>query len=135
MCTELAQLLRADAEAQGVSIRVDAPRAVPLAADPGQLRRALLNLAQNAVQASPKGSEVVLGARREGGEVALTVSDHGGGIAPATLEKIWTPFYTTKQKGTGLGLAFVREIAVDHGGRVDVESTSAGTTFTLRLPA
>ena len=54
--------------------------------------------------------------------------------APDLLAKIWTPFYTTKQSGTGLGLAFVREIARDHRARLDVESRPGGTTFTLALP-
>ena len=61
--------------------------------------------------------------------------DTGSGIDAETIARIWTPFYTTKQSGTGLGLAFVRDIASDHGARLAVESDPGrGTTFTLALP-
>ena len=60
--------------------------------------------------------------------------DTGPGIPAEALPKIWTPFFTTRQKGTGLGLAFVREIVADHGGRIDVDSGPGGTTFVLSLP-
>jgi signal transduction histidine kinase len=134
LCAEVYELVRVDAEARGVMLRVDAPEPVAFAADAGQLRRALLNLVYNALQASPAGAEVALCARSDDDEVEISVADHGPGISDDVLEKIWTPFYTTKQKGTGLGLAFVREIAVEHGGRVEVTSTSGGTTFRLRFP-
>ncbi len=105
--------------------------------DAGQLRRALLNLAHNAVQACPDdgSGKVRLSCSRKNGEVVVTVGDSGLGIPADVLAKIWTPFYTTKQSGTGLGLAFVREIARDHHARLDVESRPGGTTFTLALPA
>ena len=92
--------------------------------------------AQNAVQACPTdgSGRVRLGVARTDGEVLVTIRDTGPGIDAATLEKIWTPFYTTKQQGTGLGLAFVRDIAIDHGARIAVESQPGGTTFTLTLP-
>jgi two-component system sensor histidine kinase HydH len=96
-----------------------------------------LNLAQNAVQACPTdgSGKVLLGCARARGEVVVTVADTGPGIAPDALDKIWTPFYTTKQSGTGLGLAFVRDIARDHGARLGVDSAPGrGTTFTLALP-
>src|SRR5262249_51253497 len=104
--------------------------------DPGQLRRALLNLAQNAVQACPSdgGGRVRPGCARTGGEVVVTVADTGPGIAPEALEKIWSPFYTPQQSGPGLGPPFVRDIARDHGARLDVDSAPGrGTTFTLAL--
>lgn len=108
-----------------------------VAGDEGQLRRALVNLAHNAVQAcADDGSgEVTLGCARADGEVLVTVRDTGAGMDPELLDKIWTPFYTTKQSGTGLGLAFVRDIARDHGARLAVDSAPGrGTTFTLALP-
>jgi signal transduction histidine kinase len=68
--------------------------------------------------------------------VRIDVQDSGRGIDPKHLPSIFTPFYTTKEKGTGLGLAFVREIARDHGGSVSVVTSEAGqgATFTLELP-
>jgi signal transduction histidine kinase len=78
---------------------------------------------------------VRLSAREQGGEVLLTVWNRGAEIPPETSGRLFEPFFTTREKGTGLGLAFVREIAVDHGGRVDIESADGETTFTLAIPA
>lgn len=136
LLAEVRELARAQAEARQVEVALEA-EAARAACDAGQLRRALLNLAHNAVQACPSdgSGKVSIGLRRDGGRVIVTVSDTGAGIPPEALEKIWAPFYTTKQQGTGLGLAFVRDIARDHGARLDVESAPGrGTTFTLALP-
>ncbi len=132
---EVEQVLAADAERAGVTLAVDAPAAAAVACDAAQLRRALLNLGKNALQACPPGARVTLGCAVADGEVRLSVADTGRGIAVDKLEKIFTPFFTTREQGTGLGLAFVAEIARDHGGRVDVASTvGEGSTFTLTLP-
>ncbi|HEY4243847.1 MAG TPA: HAMP domain-containing sensor histidine kinase [Kofleriaceae bacterium] len=120
--------------AQMTDATVDAPADLVVHADRGQLRRALLNLAKNAVQATSDGTPIRLAARRRGAEVELSVWNRGAEIAPETSGKLFEPFYTTRAQGTGLGLAFVREIAVDHGGRVTVESAEGETTFTLHLP-
>ena len=118
-----------------------APGGLPTAqADRGQLRRALLNLAKNAVQAATaaghrgKGA-VRLSARQRGDELHIAVWNRGTEIAPEKVSRLFEPFFTTREKGTGLGLAFVREIAVDHGGRVDVASAQGETTFTIAIPA
>jgi signal transduction histidine kinase len=108
-------------------------------ADRGQIRRALLNLAKNAVQAATAaghrgGGAVRLSAEERGDELALVVWNRGHEIPPEICERLFEPFYTTREKGTGLGLAFVREIAADHGGRIEVKSASGETTFTLMLP-
>jgi signal transduction histidine kinase len=132
---EVRDLVAAHAGPRQVEVTVEAEPA-HASCDPGQLRRALLNLAQNAVQACPDdgSGKVRLGCAKKNGEVIVTVGDTGPGIAPDLLAKIWTPFYTTKQSGTGLGLAFVREIARDHHARLDVDSRPGGTTFTITLP-
>jgi signal transduction histidine kinase len=108
-------------------------------ADRGQIRRALLNLAKNAVQAATAaghrgGGAVRLSAEERDDELALVVWNRGHEIPPEICERLFEPFYTTREKGTGLGLAFVREIAADHGGRIEVKSASGETTFTLVLP-
>ena len=119
----------------GGTIVTDVSPGLTLSADSGQLRRALLNLLGNAVQASAEGQRVTLTLRDDGGKTSIVVRDEGAGMPAELLEKILAPFFTTKQKGTGLGLAFTREIVQDHGGTIDVTSTvGAGTTFTIVLP-
>jgi PAS domain S-box-containing protein len=103
--------------------------------DPEQFRQAIVNLLHNAVQAMPDGGEIELAAT---GDDTLTVdvSDRGVGIDVDLMERIFTPFFTTKQGGTGLGLATVKKIVDAHRGRVEVESaTNCGTKFRLRFPA
>ncbi len=106
-------------------------------ADPGQLRRALLNLVCNAVQASrdaePRRVRVAVGC--EGDWATVSVTNRGAPIPAEVRDRMFEPFFTTREKGTGLGLAFVREIIDDHDGEVVVESSpETGTVFTVRLP-
>ncbi len=134
---DVRDLALADAKSGGVDIQLDGPTPSDLRAnaDAVQLKRALLNLVRNAVQATPAGGAVTLAAlRRLGDRVVLRVSDTGKGIPKEQLDKIFTPFFTTKEKGTGLGLAFVREIVTDHGGTLSVESDIGhGSSFTVEL--
>lgn len=126
---EVAELARAD----GVTVETRGEGRAR--ADRGQLRRALLNLARNAVQATRAGGTVTLAASRAGDRARVDVVDAGTGIAAADRDKIFTPFYTTKEKGVGLGLAFVRDIVAEHGGKLDVATEAGrGTTFTVWLP-
>ena len=132
---EVAQLASTD----DVRIAV-VPGPLAARADPGQLRRALLNLANNAVQAATaaghRGADAVrLSACDDGDDVRFEVWNRGAEIAPEASGKLFEPFYTTREKGTGLGLAFVREIAIDHGGRIDVVSGDCETTFSLVIPS
>ena len=135
---ELREVLAGDAAAAQVTLAVEAATGGAHAlADAAQLRRALLNLAKNAIQATPRGGKVTLAcASRDARRVSVSVADTGKGIPADSQEKIFAPFFTTKEKGTGLGLAFVREIVADHGGTLDVDSAlGRGTTFTIILPA
>ena len=99
------------------------------------LRLALSNLAQNAIQASAAGQEVELRAGSTANDVTIFVSDEGEGIRREHLESIFNPFFTTKTKGIGLGLAIVAKIVDEHGGRIQVWSElGKGTRFELMLP-
>jgi signal transduction histidine kinase len=119
----------------GGTISVAAPNGLRVQADAGQLRRALLNLARNAAAAARNG-HVEIAARSSHGRVHIEVRDDGPGVAPELREKIFTPFFTTREKGTGLGLAFVREIVRDHGGDVMVrDAPGGGSVFGFDLPA
>jgi len=113
-------------------VQGDAVRAL---VDRAHLRRALLNLARNAVQATPAGGRVHLSVRRDGDRVRIDVTDTGAGIPADELDKIFLPFYSTKDRGVGLGLAFVKETVDEHGGMLEVVSqVGRGTTFTVWLP-
>ncbi|MFH1724981.1 MAG: PAS domain S-box protein [Elusimicrobiota bacterium] len=120
----------------------------PVEADPGQLAQVVHNLMINALQAMPGGGVVTVGAENvrvsegdalplPGGEyLRISVRDAGVGIPEAQLPKIFDPYYSTKQKGRGLGLATTRSIVLQHGGHIAVESKpDEGTTFTFYLPA
>lgn len=99
------------------------------------LRRALLNLVQNALDAMPQGGTLTLAGHSAAAQVLLAVRDTGRGIAAAQRTHMFEPLYTTKPGGTGLGLYIVQEIVKAHDGQVMVQSAEGqGTTFTLRLP-
>jgi signal transduction histidine kinase len=99
------------------------------------LRRALLNLVQNAAEAMPHGGTVTLAGHGSADQVQLQVHDTGSGMPVEQLPQIFEPLYTTKPGGTGLGLYIVQQIVEAHGGQVTVESqVGQGTTFTLTLP-
>ena len=122
----------------GVKVTVACAPAVRVRADAGQLRRALLNLARNAVAAAqrlhPGGGAVVLRAQPEAERVRIEVEDDGAGVPAELREKIFTPFFTTREKGTGLGLAFVREIVADHGATIQVgDAPGGGARFSFAL--
>ena len=104
--------------------------------DGGQLRQVLLNLVRNAREAMPQGGALTVRARRDGARVKLELQDTGPGVAEADREKIFEPFFSTKQAGTGLGLSLSRQIVVANGGELAVAAgLGQGALFTLTLPA
>jgi len=108
---------------------------MPLNADPELLHRALCNLILNAMDAMPDGGRLTISARPNGQSVELRVSDTGQGLTGEECERLFTPYYTTKQHGTGLGLAIVQSVVADHLGTIAVESgAGGGATFIITLP-
>jgi two-component system, NtrC family, nitrogen regulation sensor histidine kinase NtrY len=104
-------------------------------ADATLLHRAVENLVLNAMDAMPAGGVIMLRTTHKDAEVHLEISDTGTGLTPEECERLFTPYYTTKQHGTGLGLAIVQSVVSDHGGRISVESeTGVGTSFHIELP-
>lgn len=122
----------------GVVILRELARDLPvISADPAQIKQVLVNLVVNAVQAMPHGGRLIIGTRRSGGDVEMSVEDTGAGIAPEIVEQIFLPFFTTKDinEGTGLGLAVVHGIVTAHGGTIGVSSQSGhGSCFRVHLP-
>jgi signal transduction histidine kinase len=128
--------MQSRAEQQGVTVELEGHTTVgPLAFHPSTLRRAVLNVVQNAIEAMPTGGTLRLECLRTAAEVQVRIRDSGSGIPIEQVPRIFEPLYTTKPGGTGLGLYIVREILVAHGGHVAVESVEGqGTTFLLMFP-
>jgi signal transduction histidine kinase len=104
-------------------------------ADPELLHRALSNLVLNAMDAMPDGGTLIVRTRLAENKVTIEVSDTGTGMTQEECERVFTPYYTSKQHGTGLGLAIVQSVISDHGGRITVQSEPGrGTTFVIELP-
>src|SRR6185369_2910733 len=106
---------------------------IPL--DPDLMHRVVSNLVLNAIDAMPQGGTLTLRTRDAGERARLEISDTGTGLTPEERDRIFTPYYTTKQHGTGLGLAVVQSVVSDHRGTITVNSeTGRGTTFIIDLP-
>jgi len=108
----------------------------PITADPEGMRVCLQNLISNGIQAMPRGGKLTLRIEAVAEErVCLSVGDEGVGIAPENREKIFEPYFSTKETGVGLGLAITRRLVQDHGGEIEVSSVpGGGTEFRIRLP-
>jgi signal transduction histidine kinase len=119
-----------------IKLTVDVAGApMPLDADPELLHRALSNLVLNAMDAMPDGGVLTISAHPKGDRVELRVADTGQGMTHEECERLFTPYYTTKQHGTGLGLAIVQSVVADHAGSIAVESPAGGgATFIITLP-
>ena len=124
------------AERPPIRIALDLdPACGTLRADSEQLGRVMQNLVLNAVDAMAKGGELTIRTVPEGGGVRIDVADTGEGLTAEERERLFTPYYTTKQHGTGLGLAIVQSVVADHSGRVWVDSVPGrGSTFHIELP-
>ena len=132
------EAVRPEAARAGVSLeRACADGTLMVEGDAAQLHDAFLNLAQNAIQAMPDGGRLRIGCgSASDNRVRVRVEDTGGGIAPENLAKIFDLYFTTKERGTGIGLSLVYRTVQLHNGTIDVESTvGAGTTFEMVLPA
>ncbi len=126
LVAEVADLAQPLAAERRVSLGVEGGGSAR--ADREQLRRALLNLVRNAVEAAPAASEVEIAARAAGGEAVVEVRDRGAGLAKEARASLFRPFFTTKERGTGLGLALAKKVADAHGGALALEDREGGGT-------
>jgi len=136
LITELVQFLRYEMEEAGVrvlSLLDDSVPSIPL--DEGSMKRALLNLIKNAISAMPDGGDLRLETKRDGDNVVITVSDTGVGIPEELQGKIFEPYFTTRDTGSGLGLTVVYKVVKEHGGDLHMDSRPGrGTSFKITIP-
>ncbi len=136
---ELMRFQGAEMSELGVEVRFDAPEDLPrVLVDVGQLRQALLNIVRNAAEAlsESKGGSLKIGAAREDGGVMLLIEDDGPGMEAELVSRVFDPFFSTKETGSGLGLPLTQQVIEEHGGRIRCTSrVGEGTTFTIWLPS
>jgi PAS domain S-box-containing protein len=123
---------------QRLTLQVRIPENITVFVDADKIRQALVNLFINALEAQPHGGALSIRARKEHDRVELRIADAGPGVPPELKDKIFSPFFTTKEKGTGLGLALCKKALESHGGTVQVgepeDGEPSGTVFVLLFP-
>ncbi len=124
-----------EARLDAILVRVDVPDDIFIEADSEMIRTALAHLIQNGVEAMESGGALVISAAQSGDHLEIDVRDSGPGIPYYMMDKIFDAFFTTKDKGIGLGLPIVEKVMEAHRGEIRVSSKGFGTTFTMRLPA
>ncbi len=133
---ELSVLLETRGQDADVTLGIDGDQTLTVEADARKVRQALLNVVLNAIQASPRGSNVAIRVMRDCGGARIIVQDDGAGMTPEVIERIRKPYFTTKEGGTGLGVAVARGLIEQHGGQLEFKSVvGKGTAVTIRLPA
>jgi len=132
----LLRMYKDQADAAGITIhRIYGPGTGRITADPQQMEQVFFNLVQNAIQAMENGGELTVTAEAVTGGIAIAFRDTGHGVSPANLDRVFQPFFTTKHRGSGLGLPIVKKIIEAHRGSIEIESTEGqGTEAKLRLP-
>jgi signal transduction histidine kinase len=129
-------LLVLSARADAAGVRLSSRGDAFVEGDPRSLEEALLNLVANGIEATPPGGEVVVEVSRDSDRIEILVRDTGCGISPETLSRLGTPFFTTREEGSGLGVALARSTIALHGGSLSYESEPGkGTTVRARLPS
>ncbi|MDD2621217.1 MAG: HAMP domain-containing sensor histidine kinase, partial [Syntrophomonadaceae bacterium] len=129
----ISPLLQADALLAEKLIELDLKEIPPLLLDEKEIRQLIINLVRNGLEAINSGKKVNISTYREGDKVILAIKDQGEGIDSGIIEKLGTPFFTTKEDGTGLGLAICYSIARRHDATIRVKSNRAGSTFLVEF--
>jgi signal transduction histidine kinase len=135
LVSEVCESLEPQLEAQMIDVDIDVPPNTLLTADRELFRRALVNLVLNAIDAMPDGGTLVITSYDQARGFELEVADSGPGLSDEAKRRAFEPFYSTKQNGTGLGLAFVQHVAEAHGGTVTAANCpEGGAAFTIKIP-
>lgn len=132
----LLRLYKDQADSAGITLqRIYGPGTSHMPADPQQMEQVFINLIHNALQAMEDGGTLTLSTRAGNGVLVVTFEDSGAGISPSDLKRIFQPFFTTKHRGSGLGLPIVKRILEAHGGRIELESElGKGTAVSVIVP-
>lgn len=136
LARDVARLHEASASDHHVTLEVQAPAEVALRCDVRKLRQVLINLVQNALDASPRGAKVIVRVAEAPEHVLVSVLDEGAGLAPEVAERVFEPFVTSKEHGSGIGLVVARSLARQHGGELALHPRQEGPGLAaeLRLP-
>ena len=132
---KLLPLIQANAMSRDQQIKLERNELPDLLLDHKEIRQLILNLVNNGLESMASGGHVSIRTFKEDGKAVLAVEDQGHGIDHELLDKLGTPFFTTKEQGTGLGLAVCYRIANRHNAQIDVKTSSTGTTFYVRFPS
>jgi PAS domain S-box-containing protein len=128
---DIAPLLMADAFNQNKYLKLETSELPLLLLNRNEIRQLILNLFRNGLEAMKQGKELIIKTYMENDNIVLAIQDQGEGISPEVLEKLGTPFFTTKDNGTGLGLGVCYAIAARHNAKIDIETGPEGTTFNV----
>ena len=132
---QVVDLERMTAEQRGVALAVDAEPAQAIAEiDVAKVHQLVLNLVRNACEAVPPGGHVTAGVRVDDARCLIRVSDDGPGIPDHVVPRIYEPFFSTKEGGTGLGMSIVHSLVSMHGGSIDLQTGPGGTAFEVAIP-
>jgi signal transduction histidine kinase len=136
LISETVLFLSPQAVKKGVNLKTELEKNLPrIKADPSQLKQAFINLILNSLEAVEDKGEITISAHQDKNRLKIVFQDNGKGMSEETKNKIFTPFFSTKEGGTGLGLGIVERIVQNHKGEIKVESTlGKGTIFTLSFP-
>lgn len=134
---QIIRFLKNEFVAKDIRCHKSLSREVPQAnVDPIKLKQAFLNVIRNAIEAIGTGGELTIASRLDGKQIEIVVKDSGKGMTAEELDQLYTPFFTTKAVGTGLGLAYTQQVVLEHDGEIHCQSAPGeGTTFTITLPA
>jgi signal transduction histidine kinase len=127
-------LLRPQAEEHGVSVEVQQNSTPPVSIDAEQVTQVFVNIVLNAIQISPRGGRIAIGAHVEDDRLVVAVRDQGPGIRPDDLRRVFEPFFSTRRRGTGLGLAVSQRIVQAHEGQIEIRQPGNGTIVRVLLP-
>lgn len=130
----LLPMIQSDSNLRELNIAMDLNNPPDVLLDENEIRQLIINMTRNGLEAMKQGGTLTIGTRREGSDTVLFIKDEGPGFDQLSHDKLGTPFYSTKDNGTGLGLPICYSIAARHQARIDCETGPSGTTFYVRFP-